>query len=447
MKNLLCVATDAGGPLDGWDVHMAGSLAQAGQMLEARPFSVGLVGAHALASASDDAALAALLRRHWQVQWIALLSAAQAAQPQWRELVLDYCCDYHTLPVDALRLRHALGHAQGMAALRTAPPGAGRLGHTGESSLTGQSTAIDALRRQIGKVAVASAPVLIWGESGSGKELVAKAVHAQSARRDGPFVPINCGAIAATLIQSELFGYEKGAFTGAARARRGLIESAQGGSVFLDEIGDLPMDLQVNLLRFLQEKTIYRLGATQSVAVDARVIAASHVKLEEAVAKGSFREDLFYRLNVLTLDVPPLRQRRDDLEELAWHFFEQFASERAPGVRGFSTRALQAVRDYGWPGNVRELINRVRRAMVMAEGRLIVPRDLGLEAERGALPEAAALEEARIRAERDAIDASLQRAGRNVSLAARDLGVSRMTLYRLLAKHGIAAPSRAGARK
>ena len=434
-------------PLDGWDVHMADSLAQAGQMLAAHAFTVALLGAAALAP--DDAALAALLRQHWQVQWIALLSAEQAGQPQWRRLVLDYCCDYHTLPVDGPRLRHALGHAQGMAALRVAPPCTGRAGSVGysaESSLTGQSSAIDALRRQTGKVALASAPVLIWGESGSGKELVAKAVHAQSARRDGPFVPINCGAIAATLIQSELFGYEKGAFTGAARARRGLIESAQGGSVFLDEIGDLPMELQVNLLRFLQEKTIYRLGATQSVAVDVRVIAASHVKLEEAVARGAFREDLFYRLNVLTLDVPPLRQRRDDLEELAWHFFEQFACERAPGVRGFSTRALQAIRDYDWPGNVRELINRVRRAMVMAEGRLIVPRDLGLEAERAAMPEAA-LDEARIRAERDAIDASLQRAGRNVSLAARDLGVSRMTLYRLLAKHGIAAPSRSSARK
>ena len=429
-------------PLDGWDVHMAGSLAQAGQLLEARPYTVALLDASALAP--DDAMLEALLRKHGQAQWMVLLSAAQAALPQWRRLVLDYCCDYHTLPVDAQRLRHALGHAHGMAALRTAPSCASR---AGDSSLTGQSAAIESLRRQIGKVAAASAPVLIWGESGSGKELVAKAVQAQSARRDGPFVPINCGAIAASLIQSELFGHEKGAFTGAARARRGLIESAQGGSIFLDEIGDLPMDLQVNLLRFLQEKTIYRLGATQSVAVDVRVIAASHVKLEEAVARGAFREDLFYRLNVLTLDVPPLRQRRDDLEELAWHFFEQFASERAPGVRGFSTRALQAVRDYDWPGNVRELINRVRRAMVMAEGRLVAPRDLGLEAERSAVSEAAALDEARIRAERDAIDASLQRAGRNVSLAARDLGVSRMTLYRLLAKHGIAAPSRSSARK
>ena len=444
--------------LQDWDVHMAGSLADARRRLEARPCLVGLLAPGAADTLSpDDEALEALLRHYWQMHWVVLLSAEQAAQPGWRQLVLEYCSDYHTLPVETLRLRHALGHAHGMAVLRETRAQRSVNGSAANSgaahsaaancALTGLSPAIAALRRQISKVAGAGAPVLIWGESGSGKELVAKAVHAQSTRRNGPFVPINCGAISATLIQSELFGYEKGAFTGAARAKRGLIESAQGGSIFLDEIADLPMELQANLLRFLQEKTIYRLGATQSVSVDVRVIAASHVKLQEAVARGAFREDLYYRLNVLALDVPPLRQRREDLADLAEHFFQQFGSERAPGVRGFSTRALQAIRDYDWPGNVRELINRVRRAMVMAEGRLIVPQDLGLAPERAPLLEAAALDEARIRAERDAIDASLQRAGRNISLAARDLGVSRMTLYRLLAKHGIPASSRPGQRK
>jgi transcriptional regulator with PAS, ATPase and Fis domain len=271
--------------------------------------------------------------------------------------------------------------------------------------------------------------------------LVAQAVHTHSPRRKGPFVPINCGAIPASLIQSELFGYERGAFTGAAREKRGLIEAAQGGSIFLDEIGDLPMELQANLLRFLQEKTIYRLGSTHSIAVDVRVIAASHINLAQAVQRGAFREDLYYRLNVLALDVPPLRDRKEDLLPLADHFFHTFSAERAPRVKGFSSRAGQAIRDYDWPGNVRELINRVRRAMVMAEGRLILPGDLGLDAAR-APNGAAQLDEARIRAERDAIDASLTRAGRNITLAARDLGVSRMTLYRLLAKHGIPAPSR-----
>jgi DNA-binding NtrC family response regulator len=304
------------------------------------------------------------------------------------------------------------------------------------ASLTGQSAAIGRLRRQIVKVAAASAPVLIWGESGSGKELAAQAVHAHSPRRKGPFVPINCGAIPASLIQSELFGYERGAFTGAARDKRGLIESAAGGTVFLDEIGDLPMELQSNLLRFLQEKTIYRLGSTQSIEVDVRVIAASHMNLQKAVARGAFREDLYYRLNVLALDVPPLRERKDDLALLANHFFALFSAERAPRVRGFSGKALEALKAHDWPGNVRELINRVRRAMVMAEGRLISPQDLGLEAPLKR-SNGEALDGIRLRAERDAIDASLHRAGKNISQAARDLGVSRMTLYRLLAKHGI----------
>jgi DNA-binding NtrC family response regulator len=420
----------------GWEVSAAATLAEARRQLRARPHALGLL----LVEPQDQAAcdeLDGFLHEHWQTHWLAVLPAPALESPPWRQLVYDHCCDFHTWPIDTGRLRHALGHAHGVASLR---PPLSEAPARREATLTGQSRAIVLLRRQIAKVAVASAPVLIWGESGSGKELAAQAVHAHSARRKGPFVPINCGAIPASLIQSELFGYERGAFTGAAQARRGLIETAQGGSIFLDEIGDLPMELQANLLRFLQEKTIYRLGSTHSIAVDVRVIAASHVKLAEAVQRGAFREDLYYRLNVLALDVPPLRERKEDLLPLAEDFFHTFSSERAPRVKGFSGRAAQAIRDYDWPGNVRELINRVRRAMVMAEGRLIAPQDLGLSAPRA--PDAAQLDDARIRAERDAIDASLLRAGRNITLAARDLGVSRMTRYRLLAKHGIASPSR-----
>lgn len=411
-----------------------------------------------LGSLSSLDALDRFLREHAYMPWVALLPPQLLRHAAWGQLVLEHCCDFHTWPADTTRLRHTLGHAYGMAALRarlapqpvlalssasalaSGPAGAAP---PHDSMLTGHSGAIVRLRRQIARVAGASAPVLIWGESGSGKELVAKAVHAHSPRAAGPFVPINCGAIAGSLIQSELFGYERGAFTGATRDKRGLIETAQGGSIFLDEIGDLPLDLQANLLRFLQEKTIYRLGGTRSIAVDVRVIAASHVNLQQAVQRGTFREDLYYRLNVLALDVPPLRERRDDLAPLAEHFFREFYGERAPGLRGFSGKALQAIVSHDWPGNVRELINRVRRAMVMAEGRLISPADLGLDG-ASAAPDGAPLGDARIRAERDAIDASLLRAGRNITVAARELGVSRMTLYRLLAKHGIAAPSRAG---
>ncbi|NVM77088.1 DNA-binding NtrC family response regulator [Duganella sp. SG902] len=435
-KSILCVGVGVPGLPEGWEVIQADTPTQARRHAQARPCAVGLL---LVREADQCEALHAFLQDHWTMRWIAVLPPALLEQPAWRQLLRDHCDDYHTWPVDSQRLRHALGHALGMAALREdvlAPPAS-------DATLTGHSAAITRLRRQIGKVAAASAPVLIWGESGSGKELAAQAVHAHSPRRKGPFVPINCGAIPAALIQSELFGHERGAFTGAARDKRGLIESAQGGSVFLDEIGDLPMELQANLLRFLQEKTIYRVGGTRSIAVDARVIAASHVNLEEAVRRGAFREDLYYRLNVLALEVPSLRERREDLLPLAEHFFRTYSSERAPRVKGFSSRAAQAIRDHDWPGNVRELINRVRRAMVMAEGRLILPRDLGLApAAPGAGP--LLLDDVRIRAERDAIDASLLRAGSNITLAARDLGVSRMTLYRLLAKHGITAPSRIG---
>jgi DNA-binding NtrC family response regulator len=454
MKNLLCIAVGSRAVFDhvdtlteGWEVCKAATLAEARRQLKTRPFLVGLLLVDAAHEAGADppyGAVDGFLHEHWHLQWIAVLDASTLAQPACRQLVRDHCCDFHTWPIDPFRLRHTLGHAHGLAALRH---GAGPAAPAprGDSSLTGHSSAIVKLRRQIAKVAKASAPVLIWGESGSGKELAAKAVHAHSPRKGGPFVPINCGAIPASLIQSELFGYERGAFTGAAREKRGLIETAQGGSIFLDEIGDLPMELQANLLRFLQEKTIYRLGGTQSIAVDVRVIAASHVNLQRAVERGAFREDLYYRLNVLALDVPPLRERREDLVPLAEHFFHTFCSERAPGVKGFSGKALQAIRDYDWPGNVRELINKVRRAMVMAEGRLIVPADLGLDGH--AVPKAAPLDDARIRAERDAIDACLLKSGRNITLAARELGVSRMTLYRLLAKHGIPAPSRASQRR
>ncbi len=276
------------------------------------------------------------------------------------------------------------------------------------------------------------------------------------------------------LIQSELFGYARGAFTGAARDKAGLIESAAGGTLFLDEIADLPKDLQSNLLRFLQEKTIYRVGATRSIDVDVRIIAASHVNLQQAVADGSFREDLFYRLNVLPLTVPPLRERKEDLPLLAEHFFRLFASDRAARLQGFSASALRAIAAHDWPGNVRELLNRTRRAMVMADGRLISPADLGLdEAGIDAMQLDAgkvqvgtdsgqastgsgqggtnsnhagaanggkeSLAQSRLRAERIAIGHCLERNARNVSRAARELGVSRMTLYRLLDKHGIAS--------
>jgi DNA-binding NtrC family response regulator len=280
------------------------------------------------------------------------------------------------------------------------------------------------------------APVLITGESGTGKELTALAIHERSARSAGLFMVVNCGALPVNLIQSELFGYEKGAFTGAQHRKIGRIEAASGGTVFLDEIGDLPFEMQVNLLRFLQEKTIARVGGNEQIHVDTRIIAATHVDMEKAVKERQFREDLFYRLNVLRLKTPALRNRQGDIELLAKYFFDQFSHEKRPNVKGFSPAAMDAMKNHTWPGNVRELINRTRRAMVMCESRLISPADLGLERLTPRHP-VLTLDQVRARAEEEAVRNAIEGSRGNLSVAARNLGVSRVTLYRLIEKYGI----------
>ena len=419
--------------LSSWDVCATHDLSTARRSLAESTFSVGLLLLNKTQDA-DVAAVDVLLEAHQSTQWVGVFPAEMIKLPVYRALIVQHLFDFHTWPIDPFRLNYSLGHAYGYAELsahaNTTPS------HPRDMALVGQSAAIQHLRKQISKVAQADAPVLIWGESGSGKELTAHAIHKHSPRAAGPFVAVNCGAIPASLIQSELFGYERGAFTGASKEKQGLIEAASCGTLFLDEIVDLPMELQANLLRFLQEKTIKRLGASQSIRVDVRVIAASHMRLEDAVKSGIFREDLLYRLNVLPLTVPALRERKDDLELLARHFFKVFKKDKKPGLAGFSNRALTAIKAHDWPGNVRELTNRIRRAMVMSEGRLITPEDLDLSMPLNH-PNGEVLEDARIKAERHAINVCLQGTGSNVSRAARDLGVSRMTLYRLMEKHGI----------
>ena len=305
--------------------------------------------------------------------------------------------------------------------------------------MLGSSPAMQAVYNTIRRVATTDAPVLILGESGSGKELAARAIHRRSSRRDGPFVPINCGAIPENLLESELFGHERGAFTGAHTQRRGRIELAAGGTLFLDEIGELPLTLQVKLLRYLQEQTIERVGGRATIQVDARVIAATNTDLKKAMQENRFREDLYYRVAVVVLEIPALRQRPEDIPLLGRAFLQQFAREsKRPGLT-LSQAALRAMQAHTWPGNVRELENRIRRAVIMAETRTVSPADLEL-AEPTAPTPGRSLRVAREAAEREAVTAALRRNNWKIAPAAAELEISRPTLYELMEKLGIQKP-------
>ncbi len=307
--------------------------------------------------------------------------------------------------------------------------------HSAADRLLGQSPAMLEVRARLHQFGSIALPVMILGETGTGKELAARALHELSPRANGPFIAVNCGAMPTNLIQYELFGHERGAFTGASTRRIGHFESAHGGTIFLDEIGDLPLDAQVNLLRVLQEGNLQRVGGSQSVQVDVRVIAATHVDLQQAVASGEFRNDLLFRLDVLRLLMPPLRKRGDDIELMANHFLGEFRQAHPATIaRGFSPAARRAMAATAWPGNVRELLNRVRRAAVVAASGLITPEDLGIDIDNQAT---GGLDSARIHAEHETLLETLRETGFNVSACARKLNVSRVTIYRLCRKHGL----------
>jgi two-component system NtrC family response regulator len=288
----------------------------------------------------------------------------------------------------------------------------------------------------IRKVAPSDAPVLILGESGTGKEMAALAIHRRSAKKDGPFVAINCGAIPETLLESELFGHEKGAFTGAHAQRIGRIESAAGGTLFLDEMGELPLALQVKLLRFLQEKTIERVGGRKEIEIDARIVAATNVDLAKAVAAGKFREDLYYRLAVVTIKLPAFRLRENDMRSLAQHFLKTFGAQSNKPSLVFEPESLKAIERHTWPGNVRELENRIKRAVIMSDQNRISARDLEL-IDVPAAAHSTNLREARESLEREMVQSALRKHAGKITSAAVELGVSRPTLYELMEKLGI----------
>ncbi len=303
-------------------------------------------------------------------------------------------------------------------------------------NLLGASLPMRTVFDSIRKVAATDAPVLILGESGTGKEMAAQAIHRRSARKDGPFVAINCSAIPETLLESELFGHEKGSFTGAHAQRKGRIESANGGTLFLDEIGEIPLPVQVKLLRFLQEKYIERVGGRQGIQIDARVVAATNSDLVGNMKAGAFREDLYYRLAVVQIVLPPLREREGDIRLLAQHFLKRFGAQIGKEGLAFDPDAIRALNRHLWPGNVRELENRVRRAVIMGDKKRLTVQDLELTQPMAAL-QAVTLREAREALEREMVRHALQKHSGKITPAAAELGISRPTFYELMEKLGI----------
>ncbi len=301
----------------------------------------------------------------------------------------------------------------------------------------GTSAPMQTVFDSIRKVATVDAPVLILGESGTGKEMTARAIHNRSTRCNGPFVAINCSAIPETLIESELFGHEKGAFTGAHVQRKGRIESASGGTLFLDEIGEIPLPIQVKLLRFLQERCIERVGGRQEISVETRVIAATNADLKKGMQTGTFREDLFYRLAVVQVNLPALREREGDSLFLAQTFLQQFAKESGKSGLSFAPEAQRAIQRYDWPGNVRELQNRVRRAVIMGGEKRLTAQDLELAGIVSSNRANITLKEARENLERELLQQSLRKHNGKISAAATELGISRPTFYELMEKLGI----------
>ncbi|RPI13897.1 MAG: PEP-CTERM-box response regulator transcription factor [Lysobacterales bacterium] len=353
--------------------------------------------------------------------------------------------DFYQKPVDVDVLKLLVQRAFQMHELEEQNRALSRV--HGAMPLAGVIATSDAMMkicRIVEKVSPTQATTLLLGESGTGKELLARAVHNLSPRRDKTFVAINCAAIPETLLESELFGYERGAFTGAVKQTQGKFELADGGTLFLDEIGDMPLQLQAKLLRFLQERIVERIGGRERIPVDVRIVCATNKDLRAMIASQQFREDLYYRISEVTVQIPPLRERQGDAVVIAQSILERRAREHGRAIRGFTPEAMKALQSYPWPGNIRELENRINGAVIMAEGKYVGIDDLGLPAGAGGRgAELLNLRVARQRAETEAIRQALAVSGGNLSRASELLGITRPTLYDLLEKNEIAVPDRA----
>ena len=350
--------------------------------------------------------------------------------------------DFYQKPVDVDVLKLLVSRAYALYELeRENQRLAASLGNSPLTGIIASSPQMQKVCRMVEKVASADVTTLLLGESGTGKEVLARALHELSPRKEGRFVAINCAAIPENLLESELFGYEKGAFTGAHKQTKGKVELADGGTLMLDEIGDMPPPLQSKLLRFLQERMVERVGGRQEIPVDVRVVCATNQNLKALIAEGTFREDLFYRVSEVTVQIPPLRDRDGDQVLLARFMLDRFAKEFGHKMRGFTEDALQAIQNYEWPGNVREMENRIKGAVVTADQPVVSAEDLGLEEFSGTELEVMTLKQAREMAERDALARAIAVAAGNVSRIADLLGVTRPTVYDLMSKHDLKAAS------
>jgi len=347
--------------------------------------------------------------------------------------------EFYRKPVQVEEIRFIVDRARRLHELETESRSSARAG--AYESLPGVISASDSMKevcRLVARAASSDISVLLLGESGTGKELLARALHQRSSRASGPFIAINCAAIPDQLLESELFGHERGAFTGADRRQIGRLETAHQGTLLLDEIGDMPTPLQAKLLRYLQEQVIQRVGGRADIQLDTRIVSATHQNLQSLAAEGRFREDLYYRLSELSISIPPLRERPEDTVLLAQHFFEKFRAETPGRVVNLAPDAVAAIARYDWPGNVRELENRVKRGVLLAEGKSVTVEGLDLVDESGIADRASVtLKEAVSGAERSAVTRAWAEAGGNVSRASKLLGVSRPTLYKLLKDYGI----------
>ena len=431
-----------------WQVHIATTIQQVSALLAKHTFLVGLCLVdkctlsacnNAMCCRSDHCSkLNRLFNLHSNINWIMGLPKEFSPKLNTKsieaQLIAEYCSDYITLPIDTEQLLFALGHAYGMNALSRPFTGENK-DHELNFGIIGRSPVMSKLYNLLEKVAKEDSTVLIQGETGTGKELIANAVHNYSIRSEQPIITINCATFPKDLIQAELFGYEKGAYTGSDKLHIGRIESAQNGTLFLDEIGDLPLEQQINLLRFLEDRTIQRIGSSVKIPINVRVIAATHVDLKAAVERNEFREDLYYRLQVLKIETPPLREREGDIELLAEYFFNKASANNTYKAKGFQVETLKLISRYSWPGNVRELMNCLRHAVVMSENDLLSPEDLGLNNLEPDFFALQTLDEARVAVDRQLIANTLNHTRNNVSRAAKHMGISRVSLYRLLEKY------------